>query len=140
MQKVLYSPRKALLYRIVNVFSVYVSMQLISIPCLFGLLCFTLQDIDYDGFREKGSLNNTELWRQITLSGAYPGGVFNYGAKFFNYYLETNIFICTLLPSLLFFAFYAVSVNIYFKVLNKVRNYEFSLYRTKYTSLYGAYR
>lgn len=121
---------------------VYVSTQLVSIPCLFGLLCFTLQDIDYDGFRESasGSLNNTQLWHLIVESRAYPGGVFNYGAKFFNYYLETNIFICTLLPSLLFYVFYAVSVNIYFKILNKVRNYEFSLYRTKYTSLYGAYR
>ena len=120
----------------------YVSIQLVSIPCLFGLLCFTLQDIDYDGFRAQatGSLNNTQLWHLITESRGYPGGVFNYGAKFFNYYLETNIFICTLLPSLLFFVFYAVSVNIYFKVLNKVRNYEFSLYRTKYTTLYGAYR
>jgi len=122
--------------------TVYVSIQLVSIPCLFGLLCFTLQDIDYDGFRAQasGSLNNTQLWHLITESRGYPGGVFNYGAKFFNYYLETNIFICTLLPSLLFFVFYAVSVNIYFKVLNKVRNYEFSLYRTKYTTLYGAYR
>ena len=121
--------------------SVYIGLQLASIPLVFGLLSFSLMDLDYSDFADSdGSLSSSQLWQKILSSSGYPGGIFNYSSKYFHYYLQTNIQFVTLLPAALFFLTFTISVNVYFKLLAKIRNYEFSLYRTKYSKMYGSYR
>ena len=121
--------------------SVYIGLQLASIPLVFGLLSFSLMDLDYSDFADSdGSLSSSQLWHKILSSSGYPGGIFNYSSKYFHYYLQTNIQFVTLLPAALFFLTFTISVNVYFKLLAKIRNYEFSLYRTKYSKMYGSYR
>jgi len=122
--------------------TVYIGMQLASIPLVFGLLSFSLMDLDYSDFADSdgSSLSSSQLWNKILLSSGYPGGIFNYSSKYFHYYLQTNIQFVTLLPAALFFLTFTISVNVYFKLLAKIRNYEFSLYRTKYSKMYGSYR
>ena len=121
------------------IFSVYISLQLVSIPCLIGLLAFSLVDIDYHELPER-NLSASALWWYVLESSGYPGGVFNYCSKYFHYYLQTNIYFATLLPAVMYFGVLAILVNIYFKLLHRIRNYEFSLYRAKYSAMYGAYR
>jgi len=121
----------------------YICLQLCSIPCIFGLLSFALQDLEYDFLTDdekQRSLSSSDLWQIITSHSGYPGGIFNYSSKFFHYYLQTNIFFVTLLPATFIYAVYAASVNIYFKLLHRFRNYEVLLYRTKYSKFYGAYK
>lgn len=120
--------------------SVYISLQIASFPLLLGLFVFSFVDIDYDEIPSQPNLSSSTLWKMITTSSGYPGGVFNYSSKYFHYYLQTNIYFVTLFPALIFFSIFSFSVNCYFKLLQRIRNYEFSLYRAKYSAMYGAYR
>ena len=119
---------------------VYISLQIASFPLLLGLFVFSFVDIDYDEIPSQPNLSSSTLWKMITTSSGYPGGVFNYSSKYFHYYLQTNIYFVTLFPALIFFSIFSFSVNCYFKLLQRIRNYEFSLYRAKYSAMYGAYR
>ena len=114
---------------------VYIASQVASIPMLIGLLGYCLVQMDFDiEFK-----NDASLWSQIVQTSAYPGGVFNYLSKYFHYYLQTNIFFVTLLPSFLYFVGFSTSTIVYFKVLAKIRSYEFLSYRTRYTKFFGEY-
>jgi len=102
---------------------------------VIGLLGFCLVDIDY----EMPPDSTESPWSQILKTSAYPGGVFNYLSKYFHYYLQTNVFFVTLLPSFLYFALFACSTVVYQLILSKIRNYEFLSYRTRYTKFFGEY-
>lgn len=118
--------------------SVYITTQILSIPMVIGLLGYCLVDIDYSYEMPKESVEYP--WAHIVATtSSYPGGVFNYLSKYFHYYLQTNIFFVTLLPSFIYFVLFACSTLTYQAVLCKIRNYEFLSYRTRYTKFFGEY-
>jgi len=115
--------------------SVYIISQILSIPMVIGLLGFCLVDFDY----EMDTVDGESPWARIISTSAYPGGVFNYLSKYFHYYLQTNVFFVTLLPSFIYFALFAISTLTYQAILTKIRNYEFLSFRTRYKRFFGEY-
>ena len=104
---------------------------------LIGIAGFVLMDFTSYEFP---IIDGATVWESVLQTDSYPGGVFNYVAKYLHYFIGTNIWAVTVLPCLLYYTVYCTSIQIYFNYLPKIRNYEFSSYRSKYTRLFGEYQ
>jgi len=117
--------------------SAYIALQIASIPMLIAIAGFVLMDFTSYDFP---IIDGATVWESVLQTDSYPGGVFNYVAKYLHYFIGTNIWAVTVLPCLLYYTVYCTSIQIYFNYLPKIRNYEFSSYRSKYTRLFGEYQ